>query len=409
MPDKFIMKITKSKAFALATTLVLLGVVLIGASTVLSVSRIESKISRSQKEGIQAYYVAEAGIQYAIKKINSDSTLSDALQANTLDTSLTLTDKLAILRDLTVNLKSISPGRAEITSTGKVREDVYAAQRVVKVEIFQGLASTESLLGNNSLFGNDGISVQSSSINITNSDLYVGGDQDYVDSTVNAPDSTLSSTGEYLSEDSTITAETVMADNYPPEPEPIDQPGLDFSDLLDQADAVYTTNQFRNLIKAGGTVDFPGPITYINGGVMNFVPSDLNNGVTSVNIIIHGLIISNSNFNITTSATVGGQLKTINLTVVDDTGGASGLVSRSHISLSGSGTIDIDGVVYAGNTFTLANSSGASFDGGIIAKSLNFNSATNVTINGDPDRVGELIGVVTTPSMIQIDHWEEEY
>ena len=68
-------KCFKKRGFALATTLVLLGVVLIGAGSILTISRIEARISRSQKESLQAYYVAEAGVQNAIWQINHDQGL----------------------------------------------------------------------------------------------------------------------------------------------------------------------------------------------------------------------------------------------------------------------------------------------------------------------------------------------
>lgn len=400
---------TKEKGFALATALILLGVVLIGSANIISIGRIEARISRSQKESIEAYYVAESGIQNAIWQLNHDNSLNQDFDDGDLNFTWNFDNKISNLRDVEVTIQSIAPGRAEIISTGLVNEDRYPAQRVVKVEIFKGPSSTESVLGNNSLFGNDGITVQNSSLTISETDILVNGDQDYVSSTVDADSRTLASVGDYTATNSTVTSGTISADNYPPAPDPITQPGIDFNYYANNANATYTTTQFRNLIKSGGTVDFTGPITYITGGVMNLSPADLNGNIDSVNIVIHGLLVSNSNLTIITSQIVRGTLKTINLTVLDDAGGPSGLISRTHTSLSGNGTIDIQGTVYAGNTFTLSNTDGATFDGGIIAKSLNFSSANNVILIGDPDRVTEIIGIVPSPSVIQIDHWEEEY
>ena len=101
--------------------------------------------------------------------------------------------------------------------------------------------------------------------------------------------------------------------------------------------------------------------------------------------------------------------KTINFTILDDLGTASGMVSRTHTLISGSGNINIEGVIYAGNTITFSNTTNMVINGGVIGSSLTINSCTNLSITGNPDKIGELIGVVPTPSMIEIDHWEEEY
>lgn len=400
----------QKRGFALITTLVLLSVVFIAVSGLLAITKTELRISRSQKESVQAYYVAEAGIQNAIWQIQHDDELSDDLDAGTLNHSWTSQNQLLNLRNISVTAQSIEPSRAEIVSTGDVNEDQFPAKRVVKMKIFRGLSSTASVLGNYSLYSAGATNVQNSTVNISGADLYSGGNQVYANSTVNASTNSLASIGEYINTNSTVDADNIFASNYPPAPSSIVQPGVDMNDLRNRANATYTLPQFKNLIKGGGNIDLPGPITFINGA-LNISPSHLNANVLSVTITVHGLLVGNSNINISTSDTVGGKAKTINLIILDDAGGdlPSGMVSRTHTLLKGKGTIDIDGVVYAGNTITFSNTQNMSVEGGVVGSSLTISSSTNLTLNGDPDRIGELLGVVTTPSVIEIDHWEEEY
>lgn len=402
------LKNRQKRGFALITTLVLLSVVFIAVSGLLAITKTESRISRSQKESVQAYYVAEAGIQNAIWQIEHDDELSTALDDGTLNHTWTSQNQLLNLRNISVTAQSIEPSRAEIVATGNVNEDQFPAQRVVKMKIFRGLASTESVLGNYSLYSANSLIVQSSSVNITGGDSYAGERQRYTNSTVNANENSLASIGDYININSTVNADNIFARNYPPAPSPIVQPGIDMTDLKNRANATYTPTQFRNLIKNGGNIDLPGPITFINGS-LNIGVGALNSNVTSVTITVHGLLVGNSNINISTSDTVNGQYKTINLIILDDVATSSGMVSRTHTLISGKGAIDIDGVVYAGNTITFSNTQNMSIEGGVVGSSLAISSSTNLTLAGDPDRIGELLGEVATPSVIEIDHWEEEY
>jgi len=386
----------QKRGFALITTLVLLSVVFIAVSGLLAITKTESRISRSQKESVQAYYVAEAGIQNAIWQIQHDDALSDDLDAGTLNHTWTSQNQLLNLRNISVTAQSTGPSRAEIIATGDVNEDQFSAQRIVKMKIFRGLASTESVLENFSIYSAGSTNVQNSTVNISGADLYSGGNQNYTNSTVNIPVNSLSSIGNYSNT------------NYPPAPDSIIQPGIDLTDLRNRANVTYTQPQFIDLIENGGDVDLPGPITFINGA-FSISPADLKTNVTSVNITIHGLLVGNSIDSISTSAVIKGVTKTINFTILDDLGTASGMVSRTHTLISGSGNINIEGVIYAGNTITFSNTTNMVINGGVIGSSLTINSCTNLSITGNPDKIGELIGVVPTPSMIEIDHWEEEY
>lgn len=56
----------RQPGYALATILILLGVAMFSGAAIVTVSTLESKISASQKEGLDAYYVAEAGIESSL-------------------------------------------------------------------------------------------------------------------------------------------------------------------------------------------------------------------------------------------------------------------------------------------------------------------------------------------------------
>lgn len=397
----------QKRGFALATTLVLLAVALIGMGGLLTISRIEARISRSQKEGVQAYYVAEAGAQRAIWEIKNDPELLNHLDEGTLNESFNYQNQIANLRDIEIVVASIEPGRAEIVATGKVREDRFPAQRIVKVEIFRG--ATESALGNIGLYSrSDSDFYGSDNFTVQNGDIYAGNNEMFTSAGATIGGQILA-INDYTAQNSRIISQGIQAANYPPAPAVVDMAGVDFDGLRAAANTYYTNNQFKQLIRAGGTIELPGPITFVEGGI-NIATGQLQQGQRTLNLIVHGLLVVSGNFHFLTPSAPGPW--DLDFQVLDDTGGASGIIVSNNVIISGrDNPMSIDGVLYASRAIRFVDTGSLTINGGIIGGSFNDNTSDNVNLTVDPVKIGEVIGFIggNEPSTLQINHWEEEY
>lgn len=413
-----LMKLKTNEGFALATTLILLGVVLIAVSGLLAIAKIEARISRSQKESVQAYYIAEAGVQNALWQIRNDTDLQNQLNLGTLDESWQSEDQILNLRDIRVTARSTEPGRAEIIATGLVNEDQYPAQRLVKVQIFRGVTQDqpESILGQLGLYGSSTVTlIGTQELAVNGGDVYGGS---YLDLwwAQGAVDGKFKTKGDFINRygRSNVTNQGVEARNFPPPAQDVPMPGVDFASLRAAANQILTAQEFRDLVRVGGEVHLPGPITFIDGNVTINAGWFMGQNRT-MHLIVHGLLVIDGNFHFYIPSVPNAW--NLNLKVVDDTNGPSGIISsRNIVFLGRSNPFLIDGVVYATQTLGFADVKNLFINGGVVARDFYDLSGDNVTVNTDQARLGEMFGFVDNggneegrPSTLEVSHWEEEY
>lgn len=405
------MKLKAKKGFALATTLILLGVVLIGVSGLLSVAKIEARISRSQKESVQAYYVAEAGVQNAIWQIKNNNDYFEDLDDGTLDETFTSSNQIMNLRDISIHAQSTEPGYAEIAATGLVNEDRYPAQRLVKIKIFRG--AKVSAIENAALYSAFGLSLFGTQNFVINNGHSYGRNSQVHRFSSGAISGKIQSRRDYLNFRSQITHQGIEAANYPPQAINIPMPGIDFDQLKQAAktnNTYYTEAQWCNLLGSGETVNLPGPITFIDSFDVYVGPllSCVYNHGRVLHLIVHGLLVVNGGFHFFSPSVQSSW--DLDFQIYDDRNGPSGIIVRRDFSIVGQAEpLLIEGIVYAAGEIRLIDTENLTVTGGIVTNDFIDIASDNLIINNDQEKIAEMIGYSENPSTLEINHWEEEY
>jgi Tfp pilus assembly protein PilX len=387
----------KKPAYALATILILLGVVLFAVGALVSTSTLESKISRSNSEGVRAYYAAESGVEDAFWRLKNTPSYSTALLNGTLNVSYSATDKPDTGEGFAVTIVTSAQGAgyATIDVVGTSNNTDFTAKRHITDSVFQGPAT--SVIGTNAFFtgGNASVGTPNGSLTLHGGDLYAKSSVSISNATVNLGTNQFQTTGTY-SGSGTITSGGIHASNFTPAATPVTVPGFDFAGYGKSPNYTvkYTPAQFASLISSSGSpVNIPGPITYVDGAVQLNSSKALN---------ITGMLIINGTFDAV------GQAKNATITVNDPGNGKSGIFVLGDIHAI-TGTWNINGVVYSGGGIHLNNSpqitiSGAMVSAGDIA--MTPKSAIDITYNSA--RIAASLGS-GTPQAIKTLHQEEDY
>ena len=375
-----------------------------GAGAVVTISTLESKISRSQQEGTTAYYVAEAGIKDALWRINTTSAYSTAILNGTLNVTYSASNVPASGQGFTVTMMTDATkgaGYATVDVTGTSNNGTFIAKRRIKTNVFQG--SSSSSIGQNAFFGGGALSITngSSSLQFSNGGLYSSGAVSINNATVNLGSFEINAVGSYSANpSSTVTAGAIHSSNNPPAPSNISTPSFDFTYYSTHYNTRYTNTQFQNLFcsSCGSTVTLPGPVTYVTGAV------SLPNSARNKTLNVTGMLIINGNF------TINGAVSNFRGNFTDPGNGKSGLFIRSNGSFS-NGTWNINGVLYASGSLSLSVGSSQSMtvNGAIVAggaTSINTGLSTTWTYNNT--RATATLGA-GAPSSVEVQHWEEEY
>lgn len=142
-------------AFILATTLALLALMSVTATTVLVMLSRSLKLSRVHSEAVRAFYVAEAGKAYSMWKL---SPLNDGADAEGLANCLAKNDscpqglnvqwEYALPNDAAARFRasvrsSTAAGEAEIESHGQRSEGALTARRRTKITAFKPIRQLE--------------------------------------------------------------------------------------------------------------------------------------------------------------------------------------------------------------------------------------------------------------------------
>jgi hypothetical protein len=393
------MKIVRKRpGYALATILVLMGVAIFGIGALVSITGLETRISYSQREGLNAYSVAEAGQAEALWRLNTVPAYMTALAAGNLNVSFSVANKPATGQGYSVSMVSTSAGRALIDINATVNNGDFTARRSIRTSVFSGPVNNP--LTSFSMFSGASVSITNGSgnVNFNGGDLYAGTTFDIrnTNMTVNG---SVNAIGNYTANNSVVNASGgINAANDPPLATAVTAPSVDFNYYANNATVTYTPTQFQNLIGATGTnKNFPGPITYVNGNV------SLGNSARNKNITISGLLVINGTF--TTNASVSN----LNVTINDPGTGLSGLLTSNNITLN-SGSWTVNGVMYSAGTFRFLSAPALTINGMLIAASdITINPNTTTNIQSNATRIGAVFSGSGVPRAVQVEHWEEEY
>jgi len=422
---------TRKPAFALATILVLLGVSMFALTAVISIANLESRISQSNINGVQAYFAAESIAQQAGWRLQRDTTLvsisgvtatmESHLFSNRLDNySYTLTNMpvTGVSAQVTFDQSQAYRVTTDINTT-LAQATTGSSRRRVLVQYYKTPATP--LSGTNGIAAGGSVTVSNggATLTITSGDFFTNGALSVNNARVNLGSNKFRSVGTYSqgsggspgSNPPTLISGGVESSNYAPTPTAVTIPTYDFAGARSAAIAAgnyYTPDQFMRFVATGSktgsstcsgttrTVTLPGPVTYIDGSVTS--SNCFRNKTFSVTgeLVVSGSL---SILNNSSSFTYNGSLSAA---------GKGGIITSGSMTLSG-GTYSVAGVLYSGGSFTISNNPSFTISGAIVAVgAVSISNGSNTTINYTSGPViSTLGGNPSTP--ITTEYWEEEY
>lgn len=398
----------QNKGMVLIIALIVMGIVLTLVGYFLQFVTVDYKIAKSAALAARTYYLTEAGITEAIWK-----TKNDAIWKNNFITdpqwsaSINRTDVFETGSSYDVTVANTEVGNAGIDVEGHIANGANISQRLVKTNIFQALGQNAS--STMAIFTDEDINLTAAVININGGGTFSGDDL-----LLNSASSlTMANHARAIDQitlgwGSAIEAEALESANNPPAPQNWPMPQVDFDSadpesLKNLATAIYTTGQFNQFINGAGTDKYLNGITYVTG-----------NAIIPRGKILHvsGALVSDGHI------TVGNDwwpfwLANPSLYVTDPGSGPLGLFSKRKITFGAfSGTISIEGLIYAVDEFALdAYGLSLSLNGGIIARQMRVNSlwqSLNIINNAALVERAVTLPDESSP-VINVDHWEEEY
>lgn len=387
------------KGFVLITTFWILVILSMVVVFLMGVVMGEWHIAISQREGVKAFYLAEAGIDYAVFKIRNDETLLNNFLNGNLNTTISQNSVFSPQGRFVVSLQSLTPGEASVRSEGYYSFGLVSAKRVIKAKLVRGIVREN---WNNGFYGLGYVNIQSSRVNIVG-DLYAGNDisiSQYAQ--VNVQGDVKSNQNVYIKSNAILNKTgNIFAKNYPPAPTLIPLPQVDFDALLNQANIVYSENEFRNLLKNQSNVNLSG-IIYVKGNIQ----IKKNQSLT-----VSGLLVADGSVMVGMSEgnDGGGKLK-----IVDPANGQlAGLLAKGKIQTGHYANLfEINGLLLSYDEIRLLHSSiPLKVNGGIITRSFSaVDLSEGLTVIFNQERIARIINFENLNSpTVKVDHWEEEY
>ena len=396
------------QGFILVTSILVMSILLLTALYVVNFTITEMRISASQSVAAKTYYLAEAGVNEIIWKIQNDSAIGQAFLNGTLNSSNDIIrdsvfgDSRASYRVSAINTV---PAEAWVIATSTYQIAGRSSRRVVKYYISR--ANGNGLNWNYTIFAGGRGSQQNGNFTFTGSGLVListggrlhanqnlkvqGAEVRVNDGAVTAANNILVVSGGTLTlNNSYQDAPTTTIDMLP-----IDFNSSSPTSWKNRALAsgtVYTKTQFKNL---------PNNTT-LNGII--YVTGDTE--IIGKNMTINGVLVSEEEIEITNS----GQTLIVNADPVY----GGGLLAKEEVEITtAGGSVTVNGLIYAGNdleiissgTNFLINGSLTGFDAEVTA------SGGAITLNYVPENFQNVIDPINNsePPIIQIDHWEEQY
>ncbi|MBI4779238.1 hypothetical protein HY797_02185, partial [Candidatus Falkowbacteria bacterium] len=161
-----------------------------------------------------------------------------------------------------------------ITSTGTINiGNGKTSQRIVKTYVYRAIG--QSGVQDNAGYADGDVNITASLINVIDGSLHSNINVIVnLISTVNIDENLNAVNNFNKSSFSTVNVGGAIHSKnyYPPAASPIAMPAVDFdssspNSLKNRATAVYTKNQFDNLIAANQNLTLTGPITYVDGDI----------------------------------------------------------------------------------------------------------------------------------------------
>lgn len=376
----------KAKGIALINVLIissLLSLLAIGFAFIM-VS--ENKISQSQETAVQTHYLAEAGIQYAIWKLNND--WQDDFESGMLAEEIKLTNELYAGDEIKIQAKSIGTGNAQIESKALYR----SAQRKIIVEVYKPLGGitepleTRALLCGKIYFTMSQLDVVQGSVHSNDTLELRSSSELWVQDTASAGKTIIEDGSSYLYVDPAKRIENTPL---------ISMPGLDFDAYKEKA--VIMSEQDLKICLASNECVLNG-INYILDDSEEYGPV-IENGQR---LILNGFLLADDSIAIA----IAGKL------LINNTAGQpSGLASRKSIAFNALSSIDITGLVYGLSDVIIIAADNFSLSGGIInyKDSLVLNQLNKIDIAYDESIIKTALGQAKDAPIISLNRWEEEY
>ncbi|MEK7653309.1 MAG: PilX N-terminal domain-containing pilus assembly protein [Patescibacteria group bacterium] len=400
-----ICKFKKQKGFILLTAILIMAILLLIATYVTSFTMTEFKIASSQSTATKTYYLAEAGINEMLWKIQNDPATGLAFTSGILS-SINDIDRNNIFNDENASYQVAAintvPAEAWIIATSTYQIGGSVSQRVVKSYVSRATYSGQdwdfgvfaggrgSQQNGNFVFTGAGIVLVANGGRLHANQVFkVQGAEVVVnDGSVTASNViNVVAGGKLTLNNSTRESPTTTIDMLQ-----IDFNSADPNSWKNRATVTYTKTQFKNL---------PDNTT-LNGII--YVTGEAE--ITDKNLTINGVLVAEEDIKITLAG------KTLTVNAGPAYGG--GLLAKEDIEITTSGgVVVIDGLVYAaadleitssGTNFTI-NGSLTGFDAKVTA------SGGAIILNYEPENFRPVIDPEYNPSspIIQIDHWEEQY
>lgn len=366
----------------------------------------ERKIAISQSLATRAYYLTEAGVQEAIWKINHDAAWNDSFKTDpTWQATIEREDVFLTDQSYAVSVANAVAGEAIIHATGTIAAGPQIARRVVKTTVFQ--AQGETATSSIGVFTNNNFTLSGANLTINDGAVF-SNNQINLDffSTLNVDKKAMANNNISISWLSQLNAEELLAQNYPPRPDTESMPQLDFdsqadASLINQADFVYSQNQFADLLTANPNLVLNGSV-YVTGEIT--IPR----GST---VSVNGFLAAKNNINIGTSWWPSWLAKA-SVTLSDPGSGPVGLFAKHDINIGSYASLtSVNGVIYANNDLAIT-SSGLNFNvsGAVYGRNFSLSSLWDaMAINYNADRVFRTLGLSAASPLINVNHWEEEY
>ena len=387
----------------------------------------EQAITRNQRSATTAFYLAEAGVQEAIWKIQYDNAVKNTFLFTTNGVS-TFSHANALLSSgsYSVTITNSARATAVIESTGFYNVGTKQAQRRIKVDVVKANTpppfEEHGAIYTAGATGNEDITFYGINLTITRSVWVEELDQFGNPVMVEHPAGSLISSRNIEFRDSTANIiEDIKANrniviqnsNITQGGVRVENAGLTLEMPLFDANAYRTLAQASNQLFSDTNDLFDGANSKTFNGIV-YVDSKLtvdNNRSLTVN----GMLISAE------SIVVGSQnqLGTVTINHVNDE--PSGLVALHELTAKPKSIISIQGLVYVGDRFLIDKwdesvpaSRNISIEGGILCRRF-FGSGfekqgmRNLNIDFDLDFINLGLGNPNETPVILTQHWEEEY
>ena len=395
----------KRQGFVLIISVLTLTTLLMVGSYILAVANSENNISNAQSLATKNYYLAEAGINEMIWKIQNDSSTRDAFLNGTLNSGHNIS-KSNVFGDVNASyiVAAINTVAAEawITATSTYQIGDNVSRRVVKTYITRPTGSDNewdygTFAGGRGSQQNGNFRFKGSGVvmNVTGGKLHAN--QEFkiqgVELIVNngsvgsanvinvVSGGTLTLNNSYQ-DVPTSTVEMLI----------IDFDSTNSNSWKNRADVTYTQNNFKNL--ASGTI--------LNGII--YVSGDAE--IKNKNLTINGVLVAEEDIII--------DLDNNTFTLNADAEDGGGLLAKGDIAMEAEdSTISAQGLIYASDDLDIiSTNSNFTIEGSLTGFDAEVSASGNaIILNYTPEYFQAVIDSVNNPEapIIQIDHWEEQY